>query len=67
MGNDELEGSSLHNFSDPLDKSVEEKLTQKEMNGANISNNSRYKESPSVVPCTTKIKPKINTFEKLKR
>lgn len=51
-GNDEPEGSLLHDFVTPK---AEKKSNQKEMNGANISNNSRSKESPSVVSCSAKL------------
>ena len=55
-GNDEPEGSSLHDFFNPP-KAVEEKITLcKEMNGAETSHNLRFKESPSVVPCFANIK-----------
>jgi len=47
-GNNEPEGSSLHDF---LKGSIPFKNQNKEMSGANISNNLRSKKSPSVVPC----------------
>lgn len=51
-GNDEPEGSLLPGF-EPLDGAI--KTSDKEMIGANISNNTRSKESPSVVSCTTNL------------
>ena len=57
-GNNEPKGSSLLDF---------EKIeTTKRESAPKTSNNLRYKKSPSVVPCTANVKPKINTFDNLK-
>lgn len=55
-GNDEPESCSLHDFFDPL-QAVEKKSPSvaKEMCGAETSHNSRFKESPSSVPCIANI------------
>lgn len=58
-GNDEPEGSPLHGF-EPLDGA---KKSNKEMVAPRISNNTRYKESPSVVPCMSKVNTNLTTLE----
>lgn len=65
-GNNEPEGCSSHKISDTPDKVMEENFNQKEMCGANISNNSRSKKSPSVVPRNTNIHENLATFENQK-
>jgi len=59
-GYDEPEGSPLHDF-EPLDGAKKSK--NKEMIGANISNNIRSYESPSVVPCSAKLTSNLPNFE----
>lgn len=54
-GNNEPEGSLSPKFSDPPDRAMEENFSIEEMSGANISNNLRYKKSPSVVSRDAKI------------
>lgn len=58
-GNDEPEGSPLHGF-EPLDGA---KKPNKEMVAPRISNNTRSKESPSVVPCMPKVNTNFTTLE----
>ena len=58
-GNNEPEGSSLLDLK-PLD---EAKIETKQMISAETSDNLRFKKSPSVVPCSTKINTKMSTFE----
>lgn len=56
--NIELEGSLSQKFAESSDRTIEENFNHKEMSGANISNNIRYKKSPSVVSRITKISSK---------
>jgi putative transposase len=60
-GNNEPEGSSLLDY-ESLNGTNNRK---KQMIGAETSDNLRSNKSPSVVPCKTKIKPKISTLEKV--
>ena len=62
-GNNEPEGSLSHKFTESSDKVIEVNLNHKEMNGANISNNIRYKKSPSVVSRKANISTKTVSFE----
>lgn len=58
-GNDEPEGSPLHGI-EPLD---EAKKSNEEMVAPRISNNTRSKEPPSVVPCKSKVNKNLATLE----
>ena len=64
-GNMEPEGSLSPKFDDPPDRAVEGNFSDKEMNGANTSNNLRYKTSPSVVTRMPNIPPKNRNIETL--
>lgn len=61
-GNIEPKGSSSHDF-EPLDGAIKSII---ETNGAKISNNLRYKKSPSVAPRLAKISTKNRIIGKLK-
>ena len=62
-GNSEPESSLSPRFPESSDKMMEGNLTNKEMSGANISNNIRYKKSPSVVSRIAKISSKSCNIE----
>lgn len=62
-GNNEPEGSFSNDFL-PFDRAI--KSYKKESSGAKLSDNLRYKKSPSVASRTTNIKLKITNFENRK-
>ncbi len=61
-GNNEPKGSLSLKFSDSPFQAMEKNFKTEEMNGANISNNIRYKKSPSVVSRIAKISTKITNI-----